>query len=110
MAIQDKRGKRFIEDYRLYDLEERELYRKLPHLHKWWNKLYLAETMGYQCGPGATEIPETKEYVIRPIYNLGGMGICTTIKVLEKGDISSVPPGYFWCCLLYTSPSPRDDR
>ena len=97
MAIQDKRGKRFIEDYRLYDLEERELYRKLPHLHKWWNKLYLAETMGYQCGPGATEIPETKEYVIRPIYNLGGMGICTTIKILEKGDISSVPPGYFWC-------------
>ena len=88
MAIQDKRGKRFIEDYRRYDLEERELYRKLPHLHKWWNKLYLAETMGYQCGPGATEIPETKEYVIRPIYNLGGMGICTTIKVLEKGDIS----------------------
>ena len=65
MAIQDKRGKRFIEDYRLYDLEERELYRKLPHLHKWWNKLYLAETMGYQCGPGATDIPETKEYVIR---------------------------------------------
>tara|TARA_B100000683_G_scaffold163443_1_gene157416 strand:- start:1527 stop:2252 length:726 start_codon:yes stop_codon:yes gene_type:complete len=97
MAIQDKRGKRFIEDYWRYDLEERELYRRLPHLHKWWNKLYLAETMGYQCGPGATEIPETKEYVIRPIYNLGGMGICTTIKVLEKGDISSVPPGYFWC-------------
>ena len=90
MAIQDKRGKRFIEDYRLYDLEERELYRKLPHLHKWWNKLYLAETMGYQCGPGATEIPETKEYVIRPIYNLGGMGICTTIKILENDNFCDV--------------------
>ena len=80
-----------------YHLEERELYRKLPHLHNWWNKLYVAETFGYQCGPGGTAIPETKEYVIRPIYNLAGMGVCTTIKVLEKGDISSVPPGYFWC-------------
>ena len=37
-----------------------------------------------QCGPGATEIPETKEYVIRPIYNLGGMGIQG--QILEKGD------------------------
>ena len=114
MAVQDKRGRRFIEDYRLYDLEERDLYRKLPHLHKWWNKLYLAETMGYQCGPGATEIPETKEYVIRPIYNLGGMGICTTIKVLEKGDISSVPPGYFWCEYLegthYSATYSKEDK
>jgi len=89
--------KRNVNDLDDYDLEERELYRKLPHLHKWWNKLYLAETMGYSCGPGATEIPETKEYVIRPIYNLGGMGICTTVQTLQKGDISSVPPGYFWC-------------
>jgi|TARA_B100000073_G_scaffold45158_1_gene33475 hypothetical protein len=80
-----------------YHLEERELYRKLPHLHNWWNKLYVAETFGHLCGPGGTEIPETREYVIRPIYNLAGMGICTTIKTLEKGDITSVPPGYFWC-------------
>ena len=44
----------------------------------------IAETMGYKCGPGGTAIPETREYVIRPIYNLAGMGVCTTIKVLEK--------------------------
>ena len=64
-----------------YHLEERELYRKLPHLHNWWNKLYVAEKFGHLCGPGGTEIPETREYVIRPIYNLAGMGICTTIKL-----------------------------
>ena len=44
-----------------YHVEERDLWLKLPHLHKWWNKLYLAEIMGYSCGPGATEIPETKD-------------------------------------------------
>ena len=59
--------------------------------------MYLAETMGYSCGPAGMEIPKTQEYVIRPIYNLAGMGVCTTVQVLEKGDISSVPPGYFWC-------------
>ena len=84
-------------NFKEYHVEERDLWLKLPHLHKWWNKLYLAETMGYLCGPGGTAIPETREYVIRPIYNLAGMGVCTTIKVLEKGDIVSVPPGYFWC-------------
>ena len=90
MAVQNQRREEF-------HIEERDLWLKLPHLHKWWNKLYLAEVMGYSCGPGGTSIPETREYVIRPTYNLAGMGICTTIKTLEKGDITSVPPGYFWC-------------
>lgn len=80
-----------------YDLDEHELWIKYPQYHKWWNKLYLAQAMGYSCGPGAVPIPETKEYVIRPVYNLAGMGLCTTIKTLQKGDVTSVPPGYFWC-------------
>jgi len=80
-----------------YDLDEHELYLKYPQHHKWWNKLYLAETMGYSCGPGGVRIPSTGEYVIRPIYNLIGMGVCTTIKVLKQGDCTSTPPGYFWC-------------
>ena len=35
--------------------------------------------------------------VIRPIYNLAGMGLFTTITTLQKDDVTSVPPGYFWC-------------
>ncbi len=79
------------------DLDEWELWEKFPQHHLWWNKLYVAEKFGYQCGPGATPIPESKQYVIRPIYNLAGMGIGAEVKFLEKGDRSSVPPGYFWC-------------
>ena len=41
--------------------------------------------MGYPVDPGATEIPETKEYVIRSIHNLGGMGICATVPKIRKG-------------------------
>ena len=80
-----------------HDLDEWELWEKFPQHHLWWNKLYVAEKFGYQCGPGATPIPESKQYVIRPIYNLAGMGIGAEVKFLEKGDRSSVPPGYFWC-------------
>ena len=58
-----------------YDLDEHELWLKYPQYHKWWNKLYLAQAMGYSCGPGAVPIPETREYVIRPVYNLAGMGL-----------------------------------
>ena len=80
-----------------HDLDEWEIWLEYPQYHKWWNKLYLSQVMGYSCGPCGTKIPETAEYVIRPIYNLAGMGIGTEIKVLKKGDLSSVPPGYFWC-------------
>ena len=51
MAIQDKRGKRFIEDYRKYDLEERELYRKLPTCTSGGIN-YIGRNNGIpQCGP-----------------------------------------------------------
>ena len=80
-----------------HDLDEWELWEKYPKYHKWWNKLYLSQVMGYSCGPCGTKIPKTSEYVIRPIYNLAGMGIGAEVKVLEKNDLSSVQPGYFWC-------------
>lgn len=79
------------------DLDEHELWEKYPHHHNWWNKLYVAEKFGYQCGPGGTPVPESKEYIVRPTYNLAGMGLGAEVKFLEKGDRATVLPGYFWC-------------
>lgn len=78
-------------------MEDTDAYIKYPQHRKWFNKLWVAETFGYKCGPAGIEIPETGTYVIRPIYNLAGMGAGATVKQLLKGDFSSVPPGYFWC-------------
>lgn len=71
-------------------------YNLYPQQRKWFNKLWLAEFMGYRCGPCGVEIPQTGTYVVRPIYNLSGMGVGATVQQLDKGDLS-VPAGYFWC-------------
>mgnify|MGYP007047350393 CR=1 FL=1 len=78
-------------------MEDADAYLKYPQHRKWFNKLWLSELMGYRCGPCSTEIPETGRYVVRPIYNLAGMGVGAEVKELEKGDYRSVPAGYFWC-------------
>ena len=78
-------------------MEDCDAYVKYPQHRKWFNKLWLAETLGYKCGPAGTDIPEDGMYVIRPIYNLAGMGAGATVKELRKDDYTSTPPGYFWC-------------
>ena len=78
-------------------MEDCDVYFEYPHHRKWFNKLWLSETLGYNCGPAGTDIPEDGTYVIRPIYNLSGMGAGAEVKELKKGDRKSIPPGYFWC-------------
>ena len=45
-------------------------YNLYPQQRKWFNKLWLAELMGYRCGPCGVKVPQTGMYVVRPIYNL----------------------------------------
>ena len=73
-----------------------ESYRKFPQHTKWFNKLWVAEQMGYSCGPCGVPIPSTGTYIVRPIYNLVGMGVGARVEGLDKGDVST-QPGYFWC-------------
>ena len=72
-------------------------YLKYKRHRKWFNKLYVAETLGYDCGPSGIAPMESGKYVVRPIYNLIGMGVGAEVKEIEAGDISKTPPGYFWC-------------
>ena len=74
-----------------------EAWEKYPHHHKWFNKLYLAELMGYKCGPTGLAPDVTDHYIVRPIYNLSGMGVGSKVIKIEAGDANKVPPGYFWC-------------
>jgi hypothetical protein len=74
-----------------------EAWQKYPFHREWFNKLWLSEKFGYVCGPNATPVPKSGEYIIRPIYNLHGMGAGAKIIHIEVGDLEAVPPGYFWC-------------
>lgn len=66
--------------------------------HRWlFNKLELSLKLGYVAGPGGTSVPEDGDYIVRPIYNLSGMGVGAKRMQLTRGDYNSVPPGYFWC-------------
>ena len=77
-------------------MDDGDAYLAYPQHHKWFNKLYLAECMGYVCGPAGVGIPHDGTYVVRPIYNLSGMGVGAEVKQLKKFD-QSTPAGYFWC-------------
>lgn len=71
-----------------------------PQHHKWFNKLYVAEQMEYLCGPAGVAPPVSDYYIVRPIYNLGGMGVGASVQFIEAGNNAIVPPGYFWCEIL----------
>lgn len=75
------------------DEEAWEHYSSLRHL---FNKLDLALRLSYQAGPSLVSVPETKKYIIRPIYNLGGMGSYAHFKEIKQGDTVNIP-GSFWC-------------
>lgn len=62
----------------------------------WSNKLYVAEKFNYICGPAGFPVPSPNEYIVRPIINLGGMGVGARIQHIEPNQLEKVPAGYFW--------------
>jgi len=87
------------EDYQAWEL--------YPQYRWVFNKLEIALKLGYRAGPACTPLPSTLNHykvIIRPIYNLYGMGIgakvCTFIPEIDNDFIihhGHIPPGYFWC-------------
>jgi len=67
-----------------------------PQYRLWFNKLYVAEHFGYKCGPSGVSVPKKDHYIVRPIYNLAGMGVNAKLKTLKPGDHHKVPAGHFW--------------
>ena len=78
-------------------MNDAQAYFMYPNLRKWFNKLWLAERLGYYCGPSGTAPSKSGWYIVRPIMNISGMGIGAEKKYIEAEDVTKVPPGYFWC-------------
>lgn len=77
--------------------EDVEAWLKYPDYRNWFNKLFVADFFGNKCGPASTPIPKDGWYIIRPTYNLAGMGAGAKISYYKKNNIPSIPAGYFWC-------------
>jgi hypothetical protein len=66
--------------------------------HRWvFNKLALALRLNYCAGPAGVAIPHEGNYIVRPTYNLSGMGVGARRMYLDAEDNHSVRPGEFWC-------------
>jgi hypothetical protein len=85
------------------DFESWNFYKNTEH--RWvFNKLEVALRQGLHAGPAATAPGYSGKYIMRPIYNIYGMGIGAKSFTYDKNldydsliNHSVVPPGYFWC-------------
>ena len=87
--------------------EDYQAWEEYPQ-HRWvFNKLEVALKLGYKAGPACVPLPKTSntlfKAIIRPIYNLYGMGISAKVKtfrpMIDNEFIINhgyIPPGHFW--------------
>lgn len=82
-------------------MNDSDTWNKYPNLRWSFNKLELSLRLGYNCGPSGTNITQTGEYCVRPIYNLGGMGAGASFEFFYNTMPTRIPAGYFWCERFY---------
>ena len=87
----------------MISLDDTDCWLKYPK-HRWvFNKLEVSLRLNYDAGPACVPISKSNNYVIRPIYNLYGMGIGAIVRYIDVEDNDKIinndiiPPGYFWC-------------
>jgi hypothetical protein len=61
-----------------------------------YNKLFLSRVLGYTCGPVGTTVPRPDFYIVRPSFNLMGMGRFARKEWLEQYT-DHIHPSEFWC-------------
>jgi hypothetical protein len=85
----------YIHDYDSYHL--------VPQADRWmFNKLILAERLGYDCGPIGTKPSAQTDVIVRPCYNISGMGRGGFFEYDQwpfaaQANVPNANPGYFWC-------------
>ena len=79
-------------------LDPEEQYWQNPDPDTMWltDKLILASKMGYKCGPAGIDVPESGDYIVRPVVNAYGLGIGAEKMFIEQ-TTTHIPPGFFWC-------------
>lgn len=81
----------------MYLLDGNDEWNNIHHDDLWiYNKLFLSRVLGYTCGPSGTTVPKSDFYIIRPSFNLLGMGRFARIEFVYKST-DQFHPAEFWC-------------
>jgi hypothetical protein len=81
----------------MYHLDGNDEWNNIHSKDLWvYNKLFLSRVLGYNCGPVGTTVPKPDFYIVRPSFNLLGMGRFARKEWLTKCT-DHIHPSEFWC-------------
>jgi hypothetical protein len=81
----------------MYLLDGNDEWKNIHHDDLWaYNKLFISRILGYACGPIGTTVPKSDFYIVRPSFNILGMGCNARIEYIEKYT-DHFHPAEFWC-------------
>jgi hypothetical protein len=80
-----------------YHLDGNDEWNQIHPSDLWvYNKLFLSRVLGYTCGPVGTTVPRPDFYIVRPSFNLLGMGRFARQEWIEQYT-DHIHPAEFWC-------------
>jgi hypothetical protein len=81
----------------MYHLDGNDEWNNIHSSDLWvYNKLFLSRVLGYTCGPVGTTVPKPDFYIVRPSFNLLGMGRFARKEYIYKYT-DHYHPSEFWC-------------
>jgi hypothetical protein len=81
----------------MYLLDSQEEWKNIHNSDLWvYNKLFLSRILGYNCGPIGVPVPKSDFYIVRPSFNLLGMGRFARIEWIDQYT-DHLHPSEFWC-------------
>ena len=81
----------------MYHLDVNDEWNNIHPSDLWvYNKLFISRVLGYTCGPVGTTVPTPDFYIVRPSFNLLGMGRLSRIEWIEHST-DEYHPSEFWC-------------
>jgi hypothetical protein len=85
----------------MLNISDRDVYDSCPVEWLWiYDKLIIARKQGVLAAPAGIPVPESAEYIVRPITNIRMMGRGASIQWMQAGDDEAVPNGHFWSEVL----------
>jgi hypothetical protein len=85
----------------MYNLDSSDEWNFIHPEDLWvYNKLFLNHRLGHLCGPTGVSVPYSGYYIVRPSFNLLGMGRFCRKEWIYK-NTEHFHPAEFWCEMFY---------